>query len=369
MTIGKMFIYVAVSIVASIILFFLQFALRKNVKWWIILIGFVVKLCLSALFATLAIAITSPLGWNYSFISVSLYVVFFGDALADIIGLIVILCRKKPLFIWLRGIIGVVLTLAFLTFGLINMQTPGRRTHDYYSDKLQNEYTGVFFADLHYGAVQTQEAVEKTLQKIKDETPDFILLGGDITDEYTTKEQLETIYRMIGELKVPTYFIYGNHDRQVKADRWAKGRQYTEEELIKTIEDNGIIILKDEYVFFAEDLVLMGREDYSAGENRKTVEELPPRPASTYVINVDHSPYQYDDIVNTGADMQLSGHTHDGQYFPLGIGYSIFVKNVYGAHKVGVTDLYISPGIAGWHDPVRTERRCVYEVIRLHPAQ
>lgn len=59
---------------------------------------------------------------------------------------------------------------------------------------------------------------------------------------------------------IPIYYIYGNHDRQIKADARAKGRQYTEQELAETITKNGITILRDEYVFFAEDLVLMGRE-------------------------------------------------------------------------------------------------------------
>lgn len=369
MTVGKMFIYVAVSVAATVLLFVLQYALRKKIKWWICLIGFILKLCLSALFAALAIAITSPLGWNYSFISVSLYVAFFGDAIADLIGLIFVIGRKKPLFIWIRGAIGLVLTLAFLTFGLINMQNPGRSEHTYSSEKLTHEYTIVFFADLHYGTVQTEEAVDKTLQKIKEENPDLLLLGGDITDEYTTKEQLFAIYKKIGDLNIPTFFIYGNHDRQPKADRWAKGRQYTEAELVQAIVQNGIVILKDEYFVFADDLVIMGREDYSAGDDRKKVADLPSRPAGAYVINVDHSPYQTDDIIETRADMQLSGHTHDGQYFPLGYAYSVIVKNVCGAHKVGDTDLYVSPGIGGWHDPVRTEKRCVYEVIRLTPQK
>lgn len=369
MTIGKMFIYVALSIVASAVLFFIQFALRKKIKWWIALIGFFVKLLLSTLFAALAIAITSPLGWNYSFLSVSLYVAFFGDALADLIGMIVCLLRKKPMRLWLRGVVGLVLTLAFLTFGLVNMQTIAVDRHVYTSEKLRHSYTGAFISDLHYGTPQMPETVEKMLQKIQSAKPDFLLLGGDITDEYTTKEQLYEIYQKIGALGIPTYYIYGNHDRQPRADAWANGRQYTEEELVDAITSNDIVILRDSYVWFADDLVLMGREDYSAEEDRKKVEELPALPDDAYVVNVDHSPYMYDDIEKTGADLQLSGHSHDGQYFPLGIAYNLFVKNVYGAHKVGKTDLYVSSGVGGWHDPVRTEQRCVVEIIELRPAK
>ena len=364
-----MFIYVALSVAASVILFGIQFVIHKKTTWWIALIGFIVKLSLSALFAALAIAITSPLGWNFSFISVCLYVAFFGDALADVIGLIFVLCRKKPLNVWIRCGISVILTLAFLTFGLINMQTVTSKNHVYTSSKLKHEYVGVFFSDLHYGTVQTTDSIDKTFEKIKAENADFLLLGGDITDEYTTKEQLYEIYGKIAAIGIPTYYIYGNHDRQDRADPWAKGKQYTESELIDAIESNGIKILKDEYVYFAEDLIILGREDYSAGENRKKVEDLPPRPTDVFVLSVDHSPYQTQDIIDTKADLQLSGHTHDGQYFPLGYAYSLFVKNVCGESKVGDTQVLVSPGIAGWHDPVRTERRSRYEVITLRPMQ
>lgn len=369
MTIGGLAVYVALAIAVSIILFFLQRKIHKKATWWIALIGFFVKLLLAVLFAVLAIAITSPLGWTYSFLSVTLYIAFFGDAVADLVGLAYVLCRKKPMNVTFRGVLGILLAVIFLCYGIVNMQTVVSDEHTYTSSKLRHEYKIVFFADLHYGWVQTDETVKKTFAKIKAENPDILLLGGDITDEYTTKEQMQELYKTIGGLGIKTYFIYGNHDRQPKADAWARGRQYTDEELVEVIEKNGITILRDEYEYYADDLIIMGREDESTGDDRAKVEDLPARPNDVFVLNVDHSPYQKDDIVKTRADLQLSGHTHDGQYFPLGVVYALFVQTVCGEFKVGQTDLYVSPGIAGWHDPVRTEQQCKYEVIYLRPKK
>ena len=117
----------------------------------------------------------------------------------------------------------------------------------------------------------------------------------------------------------------------------------------------------------SDDLVVLGREDASREDERCAVRDLPARPEGAYVVCVDHSPYQEEDILATGADLQLSGHTHAGQFFPLQYVYRLSVNNIYGDYKVGSTDLYVSSGIAGWYFPFRTVAHCNYEVINLDP--
>ena len=367
MTAGKYVLYVILVLGVSSSILYLQFAINKRTKWWTALICFAVKAALAVLFALLAIAITSPLGWNLSPLTVALYLTCLGDAVADLITMVFVLIKKKPMNLWVRSVIGIALTLSLMTYGMINMQTVTAREHTYASSKLQHEYTFVFLADLHYGSAQTTATVDKALREIQDLSPDFLLLGGDITDEYTTKEGMEEIYAKIGALGIKTFFVYGNHDRQIKAEH-AHGATYTETELERVLSANGITVLRDDYVYFAEDLILMGREDYSAGENRAKVEDLPTRPDNVFVINVDHSPYQYEDIENTNADIQLSGHTHGGQYFPIGFDLGLFVHNIYGEYQKGDTTLFVTAGFSGWHDPIRTQKHCAYEVFHLSPA-
>lgn len=369
MTAARLVMYMAIIIAVDIAFFFIQFALHKRMKWWLALILFVVKFALSALFALLAVAITSPFGWQLTPLTIGLYLTCLGDCVADIVALIYCLAKKRPMNVWGRGVLGLIFVICLTTFGMVNMQTINPQYHTYTSSKLEHEYKGIFVSDIHYGTAQFQSVVEKALLRIKNENADFLLLGGDITDEYTSKEEMEWIFKKIGEIGIPTYFIYGNHDRQPKGDSWAGGRTYTDQEFIDAVLENGIEILKDDYVVFADDLVILGREDYSAGDDRLKVSELPILPTDKYVINMDHSPYQYDDITNTKADLQLSGHTHGGQYFPMGFNLNIAVKNVYGSFKYGDTDLFVSAGFAGWKDPVKTHHFCNYEVIYLKPAK
>ena len=116
----------------------------------------------------------------------------------------------------------------------------------YTSDKLKTPHRFVFAADVHYGSSQSPAVVKKGLNAIKEAEPEFILLGGDITDEFTTKEEMQEIFRMIGELGIPAYYIYGNHDRQENAGL-VRGPMYTPEELAEAITGSGVQILNDEW--------------------------------------------------------------------------------------------------------------------------
>jgi predicted MPP superfamily phosphohydrolase len=130
-----------------------------------------------------------------------------------------------------------------------------------------------------------------------------------------------------------------------------------------------VIILKDQAVTFSDDLVLLGREDSSRPDVRLPAQDLAPRPEGAYVICVDHSPYQNEDIAITKADLQLSGHTHAGQVFPIRTVYELAGLNVVYTYRIGSTDLYVSPGIGNWYYPFRNETHCCYTVFDLVKKQ
>lgn len=95
-----------------------------------------------------------------------------------------LLKKKEPRFLHL--LTGLVLVLAFTIYAIINMQVTTGKTHVYTSDKITHEHRIVFAADIHYGSAKTKDAVISGLEKIREERPDLIHLGGDITDELTT---------------------------------------------------------------------------------------------------------------------------------------------------------------------------------------
>ena len=143
----------------------------------------------------------------------------------------------------IKLIITCLLTIIFTVYNVVNMQTIKADFHTIGSSKLKQAYRLAFFADLHYGSSQSQKTVDDALADIVRQAPDYLLLVGDITDENTTKEEMEYIYQKIGSLNIPTYFIYGNHDRQERSIEKYESRNYTEKELEDAITGNGITIL------------------------------------------------------------------------------------------------------------------------------
>ncbi|MBQ9823601.1 MAG: metallophosphoesterase [Solobacterium sp.] len=214
------------------------------------------------------------------------------------------------------------------------------------------------------GSSQSPASFEKALERIKDASPEFILLGGEICDEYTEKEEMQWVFEEFGKINVPVYYFYGSHDRQENSSCYG-GTKYSEQESEDAVLSNGIIILKDEWTAFSDDIVLLGREDASHPDERLSAEELPERPEGSYVICVDHSPFQNEDILKTKADLQLSGHTHAGQLFPIRWIYELARLNVVCTYRIGDTDLYVSPGIGNWKYPFRNETHCSYALIDL----
>ena len=321
------------------------------------------EIVLAVACAYLVIALDTLLPRLAGCILAMLYTALFADAATELIFLIIRLFKRNRAELPVRFIAGMAVTLSFLAYMVINSQVITPSFHTFTSDKLDRDHKIVYIADLHYGNTQTKETVEKALNDIKNEQPELILLGGDITDEFTAKEDMEYIYEQIGSLGIPTYFTYGNHDRRNHIDDVGGGRTYTDSELENAVLSNGIHILCDEYVELG-DLVFLGREDYDC-DKRLSADKLKARPEGKYVVNLDHSPYLNEDIAATGADLQLSGNVHAGQLFPLSLLYPIAVDNIYGEYRSGDTDIYASSGFSGWCFPLRSEAHCNYEVITL----
>ncbi len=285
------------------------------------------------------------------------YVALFTDGIADMV-FFVLPKRKISKKLLLRKGIGLLLGFSFFVYGTINMQIVQPRYISVKSDKLEHNYTFIFVSDVHVGSPQSEKTVTEYVQKMLAEESDFIVLGGDITDDYTTKEQMISFFALFKDVNKPVYYIYGNHDRQNHADS-ANGRQYSVEELHDTLLSNGIIILQDDFVRFADDLVLLGREDKSETQRKSETDLLYPD-EDVFLLTFDHQPDFY-----KKSDLQVSGHTHAGQFFPLCFFDDLFIGDTYGLYEKEEKLLYVSSGSAGWRIPFRSDKHCEYVVITL----
>ena len=366
MTTGKFILLIIEVLIAFALINLIKIPFKKIKNRVLLIILFILKPILAIFLGLVLVGIDFNLVWRNELIFSSIYLVLIPDICADIIFFIVSLF-KKEVDKKIRIIVTLVLTCLFTTYNIVNMQTISPKYHTLTSSKLEHEYSIVFLADLHYGIVQTKEVVDKALEEIKEIKPDILILGGDITDEFSSKEDMEYIYEKIGSLNIKTYYVYGNHDRQESGEKRLGYTNYSKVDLINTIEKNGITILCEEYVEINDDLIIVGRDYPMDGHNRKATKDLLPLSENKYVICIDHTPYENDDILELKADLQLSGHTHAGQLFPLQLVYRLLGLNVYGDYYIGDTHLYVSSGIAGWGFPLRSEEHCNYEVLNLKP--
>lgn len=354
-------LFLAAEAIVTVIQLLLR---KKEIKPAVRMVLIIVKALLAIAFAVLPMA--GPVQLRpVQPLMMALYAVLLADAAADLIYSIFCAVRKSKRNFSVAKAVSLALGVLFFVYGTVNMQVVLPHFHIYTSAKLTAEHKIIFAADIHVGSAQTFATLEKEVAAMAAEQPECIILGGDITDDYTTKEEMEKTFELFGSCGVPVYYLYGNHDRQKHAE-YANGLQFTAEELAQTIENSGVTVLKDEYADLAPDLLLLGREDISEGGERAQAAMLTNPSPEKYLIVADHQPFEFKENLVTGTDLQLSGHTHAGQLFPL-CGLYAVIGYAYGDFTEGDAVMNVSAGACGWRVPFRTEKHCYYEVITLQP--
>lgn len=365
----KMYLlWILMFVIARLILTAIQTLFRKKeFKTRTHIIFIIVKLLCSVAFAALVMA--GPVFLRpVQPVLIALYAVLFADALADICYTVFKAAKKTDRRFSHYQIMSLIFCILFFAYGTVNMQIIRPNYHTYTSEKLKEEHKFVFVSDIHVGGGQNFSTVEKMVENIYAQSPDFIILGGDVTDDFTTKEEMSETYALFKDSDIPVYFIYGNHEVQQHPE-YSGGANFSQDEIREAIESNGIEILVDEFEEISDDLILLGRNDVTAGENRLSAEELKNPSPEKYLVTADHQPVDIKENIKTGTDLQVSGHTHAGQLFPLRLLYSLLAP-VYGDYEYeGGVIMNVSSGSCGWREPFRTDSHCHFEVIELKPAE
>ena len=205
------FIWFAMFAGVQAVLTLVQFLLRKKqVKTVFRVLIIIAKVLVAVACSVLVMA--GPVFFRpVQPLMVIIYAVLFMDAFADMIYTVYIAIRKKERKFVPAKVLSLILGILFFVYGTVNMQIVTPSYHTYTSTKLDKSYKIVFVADLHVGSSQNFSTTEKTIASIQAQKPDFVILGGDITDDYTTKEEMEETYRLFGEIGAPVYYVFGNH--------------------------------------------------------------------------------------------------------------------------------------------------------------
>ncbi len=220
----------------------------------------------------------------------------------------------------------------------------------------------LFFSDAHFTTVNNSGLVNQIVEIYNREKPDLILMGGDIIDDKILHLDRHRIGEKLELLKPPfgVFTCPGNHE-------YISG--YTES--AKFLEKHGVKVSRDTVIRVGDYLQVIGRDDTSGyrlwGEYRKSLKELVAgTDKSIPTIVLDHQPFKLQSAADAGVDLQLSGHTHNGQMFP----FNLITKKMYevswGYKQIGKTHFYISSGIGGWGPPVRIGSDAEAIIIKIN---
>ena len=290
-------------------------------------------------------------------------------SLSMIIDLIIIIVKKiirKEYKYHVLYLIAFCISLIACIYGKYNMFNVIETNYTVYTEKdLKKDLKVLLLADMHYGSNFKEENLDNLMNKLnKINDLDMIILSGDIVEDNTSKKDMNYVFKTLGKLntKYGIYYVYGNHDRQ----NYSNNRNYTTEELNKSLSDNNIIALKDNVITLDNNVTIVGREDKSA--LRKTIDELITDDIkNSYIIVADHQPTEYNEVANEGGNLILSGHTHGGQIFPLGHIIDLVKTSdlSYGHVKLNNLDAVVTAGVSGWGYPVRTQHHSEYVIINV----
>ena len=214
----------------------------------------------------------------------------------------------------------------------------------------------VAISDLHLGYTIGKKELEQWIALINREEPDAVLIAGDIIDNNLKplyEQNMAPSFRKIRS-RYGVFAVPGNHEYIAGIEGSA--------EFIKSA---GIVFLRDSVAKIDGRFYIAGRDDRS-NRRRKPLGELLGKPdPSLPVILLDHQPYGLEQSAESGVDLQISGHTHRGQIWPVSrITDRIFEKS-HGYLRKGDTHIYVSSGLGIWGGKFRIGTKSEYVVIHL----
>lgn len=236
----------------------------------------------------------------------------------------------------------------------------------------------VLLADIHFGYSIGEKHAGLLVKKINAEDPDLICIAGDIFDnEYEGIKNPKKTSAILRSLKsrYGVYACWGNHDlsEPILAGftfRNAK-KDYDDPRMRNFLESANIRLLDDETVLIDKRFYLTGRKDPSRcrkmSDTRKDPDQLTACLDKTLpIIFMDHQPGQLDEVASAGADLDLCGHTHDGQLFPLNIITGLVWENSCGYLKKGTMHNIVTSGAGIWGPNMRTATNSEICSITVH---
>lgn len=269
------------------------------------------------------------------------------------------------------GAICALLILLLSACGIFHAKYIKTTSYDVIINKTIPERTSmkvVLLADTHFGYNAGVLHARELVRKINKQKPDLVCIAGDIFDnEYDAIRNPEKLEKTLRGIK-STYGVYacwGNHDlnEEILAGFTFKHKDgdlsdIKDPRMKKFLKDSNIHILEDESVLINDQFYVIGRKDASLTEKIHETRKAPAQLTEKLdrdkpIIMIDHQPKELQELADAGVDLDLCGHTHNGQTFPGNFTIKLMWENPCGLlSKDNMTNITTS-GAGVWGPAMR----------------
>src|ERR1700737_3891803 len=275
---------------------------------------------------------------------------FFSSVLCWLIYLVVRLVGARiERHYFAMGFLG--LAVIVTTYGVINGEWTRVRRITVELPRLPESWRGrtaVLVGDVHLGNYRAFGFVRRIVRMVVALQPDVVLIAGDLHDG--TPADLARLAEPLRLLKAPlgAFFVEGNHEEFSDRTKY-----------LKAVAATGVRVLENERLI-VDGLQIVGvtYRDATHGEHfRKTLRRTGFDRGQASIL-LTHAPDRVQVSAEEGISLQLSGHTHHGQFWPWTLAAErMYGKFVYGLQRLGEMQIYTSTGAGTWGPPLRVGSR------------
>lgn len=271
------------------------------------------------------------------------------------IGRLCHIVPKQLLYSSLPGSLGILILLTGILFaGNVRYNHKQRKEIKVTSKKISGSKKIIFLSDLHLGYHNPRSEFHRWVELLNAENPDLILIGGDIIDGNIRPLNEESTWEEFHNFNAPVYACLGNHEYLAGKDR-----------SIDFYKKSDIHLLLDS-THVTDGFCLIGRDDRMNPKRKSLKELMRTAEHDKLTILLDHQPYHLEETEKEKIDLQLSGHTHHGQVWPLNWVTDAVYECAYGYYKRGGTEYYVSSGLGIWGGKFRICTCSEYVVIQIN---